>query len=113
MNEKAVFFFSSDEKKKYSFEIEWMNGMWTFTGKKKHKKNTKKCGKKNTPHFKKKIKKNPPDPEWMPHELFLGKKYTLVFFFPLRYIILQFDWMNSPWTLSGKKKYDTFACLKR
>ena len=37
MNEKAVFFFSATGKKN-SFDIEWMNDMWTFPGKKKHKK---------------------------------------------------------------------------
>ena len=47
MNEKAVFFsgvvffFSAPE-------IEWMNDMWTFPGKKKHKKKNTDFGKKKT-----------------------------------------------------------------
>ena len=48
MNEKAVFFFSATGKKKK--EIEWMNNMWTFPGK-KNRKNTQNCGKKNTTYF--------------------------------------------------------------
>ena len=40
MNEwKSCFFFPLPEKKN-SCEIEWMNGIWTFPGKKTHKKNT-------------------------------------------------------------------------
>ena len=41
MNEwKSCFFFSVAGKKKNSCEIEWMNGIWTFPGKKKHTKKT-------------------------------------------------------------------------
>ena len=55
MNEKAVFFFSSDEKKKYSLEIEWMNGNVNFYRKKKNTQKTpKNVEKKNTPDFQKK-----------------------------------------------------------
>ena len=34
MNENAVVFFPAPGRKKNSFEIEWMNGLWTFPGKK-------------------------------------------------------------------------------
>ena len=81
MNENSLFFFHC-RKKKYSFEIEWMNELWTFTGKKKHKKNTQIYGKKKHTPLSKKIKKNPPDPEWTAHELFLGKNkvHPCIFF---------------------------------
>ena len=109
LNEKAAFFFPATEKK-YSFEIDWMNDMWTFTGKKKtHKKHPKMLEKKKHKQLSKKINKNPPNPEWMAHELFLGKKkiHPCIFFFRFaekkKYTILRFDWMNGPWTFSEKK----------
>ena len=84
-----------------------MNGMWTFTEKKNTKKPPKNLEKKHT-SLSKKIKKNPPNPEWMAHELFLEKKNTpLYFFFPAsgkkkhNFTI----WMNEwPMNFFGKKK---------
>ena len=72
---KKLYFFFPATKKKYSFEIDWMNGMWTFTGKKKHTKNTQKFGKKKT------------------HPTFIKNKEK-----PSR------SWINGSWTFSGKKK---------
>ena len=114
MNEKAVFFFSSDEKKNTaSRSNEWM-ACELLQEKKNTKKTPKKVEKKKHTPLSKKIKKNPPDPEWMPHELFLGKKNTpLYFFFPLRgkkktrFSILN-EWMTHE-LFRGKKKYGTFA----
>ena len=75
MNEKAVFFFSSDEKKNTaSRSIEWM-ACELLQEKKKHKKNTQKFGKKKTHPTFKKNKEKPTT-----------------------------SWMNASWTFSGKKK---------
>ena len=106
MNEKAVFFFSSDEKKNTaSRSNEWM-ACELLQEKKTQKKHTKMWKKKHTP-LSKKIKKNPPDPEWMPHELFLGKKNTPLAekkktqFYDLN------EWMAHE--LFREKKYGTFV----
>ena len=110
MNEKAVFFFSSDEKKKYSLEIEWMNGNVNFYRKKKNTQKTpKNVEKKKHTRLSKKIKKTHQILNECLMNFFWEKKNTPLyfFFFPLRgkkkYTILRFDWMNGPWTFSEKK----------
>ena len=74
---------------------------------KKNRKNTpKSLEKKHTPLLIKK-KKNPPEAEWMVHQLFQGKKrYTLVFFFSAQFYDLN-EWMAHE--LYQGKKYGTFA----
>ena len=114
---KKLFFFPFAEKKNtVSRSNEWMT-CELLQEKKNTKKTPKNVEKKKHTPLSKKIKKNPPDPEWMAHELFLGKKkHTLVFFFSAsrkkKHTILRFEWMNGPWTLSGKKKYGTFDKTK-
>ena len=101
-------------------KIEWMNGMWTFPGKKKTQKNTHIFGKKKHNHFLLKKIGNHWKSEWMTDELFLGKKkHKLVFFFsrffPLRgkkntrFLDLN-EWMTNVHG-RGKKKYDTFSVV--
>ena len=71
---KLYFFFQRQKKIQLRDRLhEWHVN---FYREKKHTKNTQKFGrkKKHYPLSKKKIKKNPPDPELMAHELFLGKK---------------------------------------
>ena len=110
MNEKAVFFLSS-EKKKNDSEIEWMNDMWTFPGKKKKTEKTPKNAEKKKHNLLfNKIIETPPDFEWMANELFLGKKKKQVVFFFSRFAekkkneFQDFEWMNGPWTFPRKKK---------
>ena len=106
---RVVFFFSAPK-------IEWMNGMWTFPGKKKHKKTHKFLGKKKQNHFLLKKIGNHWKSEWMTDELFLGKKKntSLCFFFPLfsasrkkKHTIFRFEWMNDqrPWPRKKKIRY--------
>ena len=117
MNEKAVFFFSSDGKKK---KQHWdrMNE-WTcelFQEKKKTEKTPKNAEKKKHNLLFNKIIETPPDFEWMANELFLGKKKKQVvfFFFPLRgkkKKRISGFWMNE-WAMNfsaEKKKYGTFG----
>ena len=79
---KKLYFFFPATKKKIQLRDRMNEWHVNFYRKKKtHKKHPKIWKKEHTPLLKK-IKKNPPDPEWMPHELFLGKKkYALDFFF--------------------------------
>ena len=107
MNEKAVFFFFRIVFFFPASKIEWMNDMWTFPWKKKHKNHTKIREKKNTTNF---AKKNgfPQNPDEWPMNFSRNKKNQLVFFFS-RFAGKKKQhfgiWMNEwPVNFSGKKK---------